>query len=88
MDANNFVFVKADLFLHEKSYEALRNFVISGKNVPNLYSLEYNVEKNKVFCSPYDPLFEHATLALVADKLAKGYIFLKVRDLENMIFLS
>lgn len=84
----NFIFVKTDLFLHEKSYEALRSFVSSGKTLTNLYSLEYNVEKNSVVCTPYDPLFNYATLALVADNLAKGYIFLSVDDLKKMLNLS
>ena len=85
---NTFIFVKADLLLHENSFEALRNYINSGKKATNMYSLEYNVEETDIICVPYDPLFEYATLSLIADKLDKGYIFLSLINLKKMLSLS
>ena len=88
MDTSNFLFVKTDLFLQEITFNALRDFVNSGEETINMYSLEYDVEKDKVICTPYDSLFKFASLAHTTSYLADGYMLISLNNLKKLLGVS
>ena len=88
-DVNCIVLMKVDFLMHEKEFDALRNFVseLDFTDVKLFDEFDYNMEEDKVILihQPIHP--DYSNLDLIYDKTQDGYIVLDLNSLKRFVAL-
>ncbi len=86
---NIFFLVKADLLLHEKTFEKLRDYAkslnVSKLNAQYFYSLEYSVEQDKIVSYQTDTSLYSNTCNFLTAFCSSGYILMDFSTLKSLM---
>ena len=88
MDTNFMnVFVKAELLLHEETYEALRKFLSNLSTTEDISFSSIDFIDGKIVISAADSIYNWVRLNLIGQRLSCGYILIQIEILKKMVNL-